>query len=391
MFLFLFLTLAAQAQMPAAREEALYREYYNDFFHHPAFVHPPAKAEERKLALDAVEDALLKGAPSIKLLNWFSPAEVNAFTASDQLRLFRLKASRQLANRNEELLAVNRAKAARPAPVLRYEIDKARKFFATDAGKELAAGQKIEALVYAPPSVQEVKNLFSQPADLAGFQNGAYAGKPRLFLFCRHRREYACLMAFRDKNDQPLREGGKLWTQPAIAMSDGNVPYDQRNGNTPMGVHLVKGVMPSADQPLYFGKFRRLVLDFVPASTGEQEQKKLFPESSRASNWWKEAVVARDIGRNLLRMHGTGSMNPDPSTSFYPFLPTIGCVGQREGKYGSQNYTDQRSLLDRWMKASGIDAVYENEPKIQGLLYVIDIDNAAKPVTVADLKALGIE
>jgi hypothetical protein len=390
--LLLLFAISAQAgEPPSVREEISYRRYYEDFFNMPGFVSAPKNAAERKLALDAVEDALLKGAPSLKLQHWYSPTEIRALAPVDQLRLFRLKAARQFASRTDELLAVERARLARPDTALRYEIVRAAKYFRTEEGKQLASGQKILTDSWVEPSVEEVHNLFFQKPALASFLGGRYDGSPRLFLFCRHHREYACVLVFKDKDEQPLREGGALWSQPAIAMSDGNIPYDERNGNTPMGVHLVDGVMPAADIPLYYGKFRRLILDFVSASTDEKEQKKLFPESSHASKWWREAVVARDIGRNLLRMHGTGSINPDSTTTFYPLLPTLGCVGQREGKYGKVDYTDQRALLDHWMKAAGLEPIFENEPKIRGLLYVIDIDNKAKPVKLADLKPYGIE
>ena len=182
-----------------------------------------------------------------------------------------------------------------------------------------------------------------------------------------------------------------LWTQPALGLSTKGLPYNERDGNTPMGVHLVEGVMPSASYPEYYGKFRRLILNFVPASKGEVEQKKLIPQALVEGKWWREAVVARDIGRNLLRIHGTGEKNEDPASSFYPFVATIGCVAQREGKYGGDTFTDQRRLLDRWMKAAGMEAKFENEPNILGLLYVIDIDDRARAVEPRDLKALGIE
>src|SRR5690606_14102858 len=103
-----------------------------------------------------------------------------------------------------------------------------------------------------------------------------------------------------------------IWTNPALASSARGIPSYSRNGNTPAGILTIDSVMPSADQQLSFGKFRRMILNFIPKSKNEVLTKKLLPESSHQNGWWKPAVVARDVGRNLLRIHGTGKINKDP-------------------------------------------------------------------------------
>lgn len=71
-------------------------------------------------------------------------------------------------------------------------------------------------------------------------------------------------------------------------------------------------------------------------------------------------------------------------------MTSTGCVSQREGTYEGVTYADQRHLLDQLMLASGLPAVYENEPAIRGLLYLIDLDDSPRPVTPADLASYGI-
>ena len=161
--------------------------------------------------------------------------------------------------------------------------------------------------------------------------------------------------------------------------------------NTPQGIHTIDSVMPSADAQMSFGKFRRLILNFIPKSKNEVLTKSLLPESSLNSDWWKSAVVSRDIGRNLLRIHGTGKINVDKQTPYYPFMRTSGCIAQRENTYDGVTYRDQRHLLDTVMKALDLAAIYENETQAKGILYLMEIDDKNAPVTLEDLSLRGIE
>jgi hypothetical protein len=153
----------------------------------------------------------------------------------------------------------------------------------------------------------------------------------------------------------------------------------------------IDSVMPVADQQISFGKFRRMILNFIPKSKNETLLRSLLPESSISEDWWKAGVTARDIGRNLLRIHGTGKINPDPSVPYFPFMRTSGCISQRENTYDGITYKDQRDLLDAIMKAMDNQPVFENEPKIKGLLYIVEIDDTDEIVTPEALRGFGIE
>lgn len=237
-----------------------------------------------------------------------------------------------------------------------------------------------------------VADLFHKTPDITTYMNGEYVKSVKVFKFCRENRLYPCLMVMKDVHGQVVRNAdGSIWNQPSLASSARGLPSYTRNGNTPAGIFTIDSVMPVADQQLSFGKFRRMILNFVPKSKDEVLFKSLLPESSRNSDWWKTSVAARDIGRNLFRIHGTGKINNDPTTPYYPFMRTSGCVSQRENSYAGVTYRDQRDLLDTIMKAMNLAPTYENEIKIKGILYFIEIDDQNAPVTVDDLAYRGIE
>jgi hypothetical protein len=134
-----------------------------------------------------------------------------------------------------------------------------------------------------------------------------------------------------------------------------------------------------------------MILNFVPKSENELLLKSLLPETSHQLGWWKPTVVAREMGRNLFRIHGTGKINPDPKTPYFPFVQTSGCIAQRENTYNGVTYKDQRVLLDTIMKAMELTPNYENEVKVKGILYLFEIDDKDAPVSLADLNQKGID
>lgn len=239
---------------------------------------------------------------------------------------------------------------------------------------------------FKPKTAKEIQDLFFHSPVSESFRGGVYQNTPKLFMFCRHDRRYPCLLMMKDADGNEVRQSdGKLWHQPALGLARKGVPFDQKNGYTPSGVYTMDSVMPYADQQKTFGQFRRVILNFIPSSENEQLLKSFLPASAHQNDWWKESVVARDIGRNLLRLHGTGRKNYNPLAKHYPFIKTSGCVMAREGKYGSKTYRDQRHLLDQIMISAGLNPVYENEARIRGLLYVIELDNRGREVRYDDV------
>lgn len=241
-------------------------------------------------------------------------------------------------------------------------------------------------------TTDEVADLFNMTPDVTTYMNGEYVKSVKIFMFCRNNRLFPCLMVMKNVHGEAVRlENGTLWSNPSLASSARGLPSYQRNGNTPEGVLTIDSVMPSADQQTSYGKFRRMILNFVPKSKNESLIKSLLPASSHESEWWRNGVVSRDIGRNLLRIHGTGKINLDPTTPYFPFMRTSGCIAQKENTYDGVTFQNQRNLLDSVMKAMDMAPTYANEPNIKGLLYIIEIDDKNAAVELEDLALRGIE
>lgn len=231
-------------------------------------------------------------------------------------------------------------------------------------------------------TTEQARAMFWNAPDGVDVMNGHYADGIRLFMFCRKDRNFPCTMIMKDKWGMPVRENGVIWTQPAMAASSRGIPYNITNGNTPAGVHLMNGVMPSADQQLSFGKFRRIILNFVPESNDDESlTRALLNQNVHALPFWRQANVARDVGRDLLRIHGTGRLNDDPTSAHYPFRKTSGCISKREGRYPEATYTDQRAMLDMMMRAQDLEPIYANEVAIKGIFTIAELDDQAAPVT----------
>ena len=190
-----------------------------------------------------------------------------------------------------------------------------------------------------------------------------------------------------------MTDDGKIWHQPALAACQ-RLSSNIVNGQTPQGVHTMDSVMPFADQYRSFGSYRRVILNWVPVEDGDERDQNttgLLSPLSEDSLWWKQASISRNVGRTDLRIHGTGKLNTDPDSTHYPLRKTNGCISQREGKYGDVEYIDQRHILNRLMEGLAPEATFENEEKISGTLYVIELDAKEAPVTWRDVeKKLGL-
>lgn len=214
----------------------------------------------------------------------------------------------------------------------------------------------------------------------------------RLFMLCRKDRSFPCLMLMKDQKNNLVRdEQGEVWTHKGLGASIKNIPSYKINGHTPQGVYTMDSVMPYANQRITFGKYRRIILNFIPASPKENSLTSLIPESSRLEKWWMESVFARDIGRKYLRIHGTGKKNQYPQRPYYPFMKTLGCIAQRENTYGKIYFKDQKDLLQKILKEMDLAPIYQNEPLIRGLLYVVNIDDKKAPVTWKDIAYLNLD
>ncbi|MCB0347297.1 MAG: hypothetical protein KDD37_00605 [Bdellovibrionales bacterium] len=240
--------------------------------------------------------------------------------------------------------------------------------------------------------VQSIRSLVSGARKINLFKQGKYTNGIQIYKFCRSQRIYPCRLIVRDKDGNFARTAsGKIWSIPSLALAANRKPYYQISGNTPSGIYTIDSVMPTADQTRSFGLYRRLILNFIPKALNEQNHLYLLPNSHQQQTWWREAVTARDVGRDLLRIHGTGKIVTKPSDPYYTFAPTQGCINTRENTYGNVTFNDQRLLLDASMIMLKLPTQYANETKINGLLYVINVDNKEAAVSTSDLEAWGLK
>lgn len=237
----------------------------------------------------------------------------------------------------------------------------------------------------------DLQDLFFNHPDGREFRGGKYVDTARVFLLCRENRAYPCRVIIKDRHGHFLREkNGRIWSMPVLAKSKRGLRYNVTNGNTPTGIHLLDSVMPSANRQHVFGKFRRNILNWIPKSNMDKYTKYFLPSSHENKTWWKRASIARDVGRKYLRIHGTGRIS-QKGTTYYPHVPTSGCISTLEGFYDGVEYKGQRIILDKLMEASQLAPVYSNETNIYGVLYVVNIDEKKAPVSKNDLINLGIK
>ncbi len=242
-----------------------------------------------------------------------------------------------------------------------------------------------------PPSTSQIRDLLNKLPNARNYREGRFYKKPTLFQFCRTRRNYSCIQLMKDGDNRWVRNpNGSLWHQGKLSLSRLGKEYNQFNGETPAGIYTLDGVMPEANKQNVYGRYRRLIMTFIPQSKNENTMKSLLPLSSHSENWWKEALIARDMGRSALRIHGTLRRNENKSTTYYPYYPTLGCVASLETEYDGINYIDQRHLLDQLMRQQGLQPIYQNETRIRARFYVIEINDHKAPVTLNDLKVYGV-
>lgn len=392
-------SLQTMAESPAMREENLYNDYKNaiaktDF--------PRLENEEQqKIFIDALEDSLNDTLISPNILLTLEPS---SFSLVERLRLEILKI------KFHQTLLIDLKTSREIETFLQKELAPERFIYILAANEKLLLEAGEYSIIQLAKNDDHystltqthdkssaiektiVSDLYFKTPSASSYMNGKFKQSVRVYVLCRTNRLYPCLMIMRDLNGKEVRNpDSSLWTHPVLASSKYGFPSYERNGNTPAGIFTIDSVMASADQQESYGKFRRMMLDFIPKSKNETLLKSLLPASSKEHSWWSSSPVARDIGRSLFRIHGTGKINLDPQSFFYPFVQTSGCIANKENTYDGVTYQNQRVLLDAIMVGLNLKPKFENEPKIKGILYLIEIDDTPAAVAAVDLESFGIK
>lgn len=203
----------------------------------------------------------------------------------------------------------------------------------------------------------------------------------RAVLFVRRERKFKGRLVLINSDGELVREGSQFWSIEALAKGRVNKKFFLPNGDTPSGLYKIDSVMPKADQQKLFGKHRRLKLEFVEREVIENNLSQLLIDHP----WWKPAIIASELSRSLLRIHGTGLKNRKVFSSYYPLVTTSGCISMREDKH----VQGQRILLDKLMEYLKLSPEYSNEEGIHGHLCVIELDDKRSNVTVEDILSIN--
>lgn len=383
-------------------EETLYQEFKSNLLSHQKSNRWVISSFEQKLYVDAVWDLADDGATHA--LNVLNDQNTLYFDLSERFRIaiLRLRYNRALTlpdTLKEEILShlkLPQVETKIVYLVAAYEdlLMKAGHSDVIELAKKHPEYLDVSEDTEKKSDITEdmISDLFHKTPDATTYMNGEYVKSVKLFNFCRANRLYPCLMVMKDIHGEVVRNAdGTIWTHKALASSKHGLPSYTKNGNTPTGIFTIDSVMPVADQQVSYGRNRRMILNFIPKSKNEVLFRSLLPASSQNEDWWKAGVTARDIGRNLFRIHGTQKINNDPSVPYYPFVRTSGCIAQRENTYDGVTFKDQRELLDSIMKAMDLKPSYENEVLVKGILYVVELDDKDAPVEAEDLALRGIE
>jgi hypothetical protein len=387
----IFAFISFKATSSDVNEELKYNEYRTSLAT-SSFALLNLNQSEQKLYVDALEDALYEGLAPNKI-----PNQPN-FSLVERLRLEILKLKFQ------KTLFIDPELAKEILSALTQESIEERFIYILSANEQLfldigefniVSSAKNHSSYFHLSHKKEkntqiektiVTDLYLNTPAINSYKNGKYKNSVKIYMFCRSNRLFPCLMIMRDINGKEIRNPDhSLWSHPVLASSKHGLPSFERNGNTPAGIFTIDSVMPSADQQKSFGKFRRMMLNFIPKSKNETALKSLLPKSSWQHSWWSASPVARDIGRSLFRIHGTGEINTDPNAPFYPFIRTSGCIANKENTYDGVTYQDQRILLDSIMTALKLKASYANEVKIKGVLYLVELNEIPRAVSLEDL------
>lgn len=401
LLLCLFLTTPVLASQLEAKREQLYENFQQAIVSGSPLEGMLLTKESEDIYVDALWDLMERGEGGLDLKLTLDNIKIQQLSIREKLRLSLIKFRQQETQLDYsiKLEAINH--------LLSPEVDNSLLALIAVHQEEIKSlgGDQLIQLATLHPQYQNyqvfqadpvassdaVTDLYREQRSLLNFRGGRYKNALRLFMFCRQDRSYPCAMVLKTAQGTPVRDKqGSLWVHPSLGASALNLPSSMRNGDTPSGVYTIDGVMPAANYPLYYGAHRRLIMNFIPATKDEMSLKSLLPMSSHVENWWKASIVGRDIGRTDLRIHGTGEVNYDPMTPWYPYIRTAGCVAQLEGTYNGITYDHQRILLDTMMRASGLIPSYQNEAQLKAIFYVVNIDDKKAPVTAEDLKELGI-
>ena len=218
-------------------------------------------------------------------------------------------------------------------------------------------------------------------------------GLPVVFSFQRPDRKRVGLAMVRGADGRFVRNAdGSYFNIAHLALALSNLPGTITNGNTPQGLFTIVGAGTATNKwigptPYLHAKIpiEASVAEFEHANLegewSEVRYASFLPPSWRDYFPFKEAWLAGRAGRNDMLLHGT-TINPEyyRNDAYYPGTPSAGCLVAME--YWSKSdgrlvHSDQLALAKAFT-SGGID---------QGYLVVVEMEDRATPVNLADVVA----
>lgn len=214
-----------------------------------------------------------------------------------------------------------------------------------------------------------------------------------IYSFQRWNRDYPGLAIIQMADGRFAKlPNGKLMVFEQLARSGSGLPYFITNGNTPQGVFSIQGLAvannafigptPNIQMIMPFeSSWQKFFPDHAGGPYDSLElYQQLLPASWRNYAPMMESWNAGRIGRTEIIAHGT-ALDPEyfRDRPFYPLTPTLGCLCAKE----IWNPTNGRLLVSEQFSLAN---AFESAPGSNGYLYVINLDDAAKPVTRAEME-----
>ena len=233
------------------------------------------------------------------------------------------------------------------------------------------------------------------------------AGYPVVFSFQRRDRERMGLALVRGADGRFVRNAdGSYFNIAQLAMARTNLPGTITNGNTPQGLFVIKGTGTATNRWIGPTPYLESMLPVeAPVALFNQPQLRdgsqdanedarfaaskrewteaeytiFLPPSWRDYFPMKEAFLAGHAGRDEILAHGnTVNSAYYRGENFFPYAPSAGCLVAMEywsKDVGTLVHSDQLALVKAFI-SGGSDV---------GYLVVVEIDNQARPVVLADV------
>lgn len=216
-------------------------------------------------------------------------------------------------------------------------------------------------------------------------------GYPVLFSFQRRDRERTGLAMVRGADGRFVRNAdGSYFNIPQLALARTNLPGTITNGNTPQGVFVIKGTGTATNRWIGPTPYLESMLPiegsvsvFEHADTAgewsEQKYESFLPASWRGYFPMREAWLAGKAGRDEILAHGN-TVNPAyyRGEPYFPAAPSAGCLVAMEywsKEDGTLVHSDQLALVKAFVSGG----------KDTGYLVVVELDDATRPVLLADV------